>query len=233
MTYVMSDIHGEYEKYMAMLEAIKFSEKDELYVLGDVVDRGPEPVKVLQDMCRRQNVIPLIGNHDLTAAWLLRRLCTEITEENYATGIHGGILEAIHAWLEDGGQTTLDGFYRLSPDEREGLLDYLGEFLPYEALTVGGRHFLLVHGGIPYEKRQVPIETQLLEDLITTRPDHTRRYFRDTYLVTGHTPTITIGSEYRGKIYQGQGHIVVDCGACFDLPLGCIRLEDFSEFYTE
>ncbi len=28
--------------------------KDKLYVLGDAVDRGPEPIKVLQDMMRRQ-----------------------------------------------------------------------------------------------------------------------------------------------------------------------------------
>ena len=37
----MSDIHGEYDKYLAMLEQIDLSEDDTLYVLGDVVDRGP------------------------------------------------------------------------------------------------------------------------------------------------------------------------------------------------
>ena len=38
-TYVMSDIHGEYEKYCRMLEKIALSEEDTLYILGDVVDR--------------------------------------------------------------------------------------------------------------------------------------------------------------------------------------------------
>lgn len=42
MIYVMSDIHGCYEKYRAMLKAIKFAEDDALYVLGDVLDRGPD-----------------------------------------------------------------------------------------------------------------------------------------------------------------------------------------------
>ena len=34
MYYVMSDIHGEYEKYLLMLEKIQLSEKDALFVLG-------------------------------------------------------------------------------------------------------------------------------------------------------------------------------------------------------
>lgn len=54
MRYVISDIHGCYEQYRLLLEKIRFSDNDELYVLGDAVDRGPEPIKVLQDMMRRR-----------------------------------------------------------------------------------------------------------------------------------------------------------------------------------
>ena len=36
--YVISDIHGNYDLFMELLKKIKFSEKDTLYVLGDVVD---------------------------------------------------------------------------------------------------------------------------------------------------------------------------------------------------
>lgn len=49
MRYIISDIHGCYDQYRALLKKIHFSDTDELYVLGDVVDRGPEPIKVLQD----------------------------------------------------------------------------------------------------------------------------------------------------------------------------------------
>ena len=42
MIYVMSDIHGCYEKYRQMLDLIRFCEEDTLYILGDVVDRGPD-----------------------------------------------------------------------------------------------------------------------------------------------------------------------------------------------
>ena len=72
MIYVMSDIHGEYEKYKAMLEKINFTDDDVLYVLGDVIDRGPEPVKILADMSMRHNVYPVFGNHELMALDVLK-----------------------------------------------------------------------------------------------------------------------------------------------------------------
>ena len=40
MTYAVSDIHGCYDKYKALLEKLDLKEDDRLYVLGDVVDRS-------------------------------------------------------------------------------------------------------------------------------------------------------------------------------------------------
>lgn len=40
-TYVIGDIHGQLEQLKVLLEKMKFNENDELYVMGDVVDRGP------------------------------------------------------------------------------------------------------------------------------------------------------------------------------------------------
>ena len=64
MVYVISDIHGCYDEYIELLKKINFCDEDELYILGDVVDRGAEPIKVLQDMMLRANVYPILGNHD-------------------------------------------------------------------------------------------------------------------------------------------------------------------------
>ena len=47
MIYAMSDLHGCYEKYIQMVEMIRFKSEDTLYVLGDVVDRGEDGVKIL------------------------------------------------------------------------------------------------------------------------------------------------------------------------------------------
>lgn len=233
MTYVMSDLHGQYQMYKKILAEIGFSDDDELYVLGDVVDRGPESAQLLCDMSLRANVYPLLGNHDATARYILRRLCQEITEENYATALDGELLSALAMWQYDGGQATLDSFRRLSPDMRDAMLDYLDEFEPYDVVEVGGKRFVLVHGGIEYNKRGLPLDKQDVAELILTRPDYSRRYFDSAYLVTGHTPTVNIDPASSGRIWQANGHIAIDCGAGHGLRLGCLRLEDFAEFYAE
>ena len=64
MNYVISDIHGEYELFMKMLEKIKFQDTDTLYILGDILDRGPNPIRVLRKLMEMPNVIPIVGNHE-------------------------------------------------------------------------------------------------------------------------------------------------------------------------
>lgn len=233
MTYVMSDLHGQFEKYRKMLEKIAFSDDDDLYILGDVVDRGPQPAELLLDMSMRPNVYPILGNHDMTARILLKKLCAQLENDVLDDIRKDDSLKLLAAWQLDGGQATIDGFKKITPDEREVLIEYLEEFIPYDLIEVNGRRFLLVHGGIPYDKRKIPLKKQEVAGLILERPDYTKRYYKSTYLVTGHTPTVEIAPEYEGKIYRANGHIAVDCGAGYGLPLGCIRLEDFVEFYVK
>ena len=49
-TYVISDIHGEYDMLMDLLEKISLQDSDTLYVLGDVLDRGSHPIKKLRKL---------------------------------------------------------------------------------------------------------------------------------------------------------------------------------------
>lgn len=39
-TYVISDIHGMYNKFIELLNKIKLKDTDTLYILGDVLDRA-------------------------------------------------------------------------------------------------------------------------------------------------------------------------------------------------
>ena len=52
--YVCSDIHGMYDLYCRMLETVQFSDGDHLYILGDMIDRGPDGIKILQDVIDRE-----------------------------------------------------------------------------------------------------------------------------------------------------------------------------------
>lgn len=100
MTYVISDIHGRYDKYSAMLERIKFGEDDTLYALGDLIDRCDDGLKIMLDMMRRPNVHILMGNHEAMMLDALHSMA-EITEES---------VEKLTIWLLNGGKPTLDAF---------------------------------------------------------------------------------------------------------------------------
>lgn len=65
MTYAVSDLHGCYDKFKKLLRTIHFTDKDVMYVLGDIVDYGEESIELLCDLSMRCNVIPIVGDHDL------------------------------------------------------------------------------------------------------------------------------------------------------------------------
>ena len=66
-TYVISDIHGQYDMFMDLLEKISLQDSDTLYILGDILDRGPHPVKTLRKLMLMPNVICIVCNHELMA----------------------------------------------------------------------------------------------------------------------------------------------------------------------
>lgn len=65
MVYVTSDLHGyPLEKFIARLESAGFGEDDFLYVLGDVVDRGRDVIKIIKWLMRKRNAGLILGNHE-------------------------------------------------------------------------------------------------------------------------------------------------------------------------
>ena len=65
MIYVMSDLHGyPMEKFLEIMKNINFSSEDFLYVLGDVIDRGRDGVKLLKWLMQNSNTQLLLGNHE-------------------------------------------------------------------------------------------------------------------------------------------------------------------------
>ena len=63
-TYVMADIHGEIDRFHAMLDLINFSADDQLYIIGDVIDRGAEGVEILLEIIDKGNIHLILGNHE-------------------------------------------------------------------------------------------------------------------------------------------------------------------------
>lgn len=47
MQYTVSDIHGCYDKYIELLRCLDLKQSDTLYILGDMIDCGPDGLKDL------------------------------------------------------------------------------------------------------------------------------------------------------------------------------------------
>lgn len=233
-TYVIADIHGCYEEYMELLHKIGFSEKDELYILGDCVDRGPEPIKVLQDLMNRHNVICLAGNHDLVMLLVLRPLAVELTEKS-AARLQPEDFQKLLDWQMDGGDVTLEQFIALSKDEQENILSFVEDFSIYEDISINGKRYILAHGGIENFSPDKSLDEYDITDFVFARAVYTKRYFpgENTFLVTGHTPTPVIREDKQPLIYEANGHIAVDSGCVFGGRLAAYCLETGEVTYVD
>ncbi len=225
MIYVISDIHGKYGLYRAMLEKIGLGDDDTLYVMGDVVDRGEAPMDVLLDMMERRNVIPFWGNHEFAELQIMSFLAAH--PDDYKSIMSDPRMVAN---IAIGGKTTFDQFVALSSENREKVLNYIRSFLYYEEADAGGRSFHLSHT-LP-NVAGMDIHRVSQRDFVWGAADYSRQYMEGTFFVTGHLPTEFIDPQYRGRIWHGNGHIAIDCGAFYTGTLGCIRLDDLQEYYV-
>lgn len=65
--YVISDIHGCNKTFRVLVDKIKLTEKDQLFLLGDYIDRGADSLGVVYSILELQEkfqVFPLRGNHE-------------------------------------------------------------------------------------------------------------------------------------------------------------------------
>ena len=233
MNYVISDIHGYYNQFIELLELIQLNDDDTLYVLGDVVDRGPKPIKTLLKLMEMPNAVCIVGNHELMALDGLRFLNTQITTES-VDSIDAELLGNLIDWQRNGSETTIEDFKQLDQEMRREVLSFIMEFSMYEELTVNGQKYLLVHAGLGDYSPDKQIEDYSLKNLVWDRADYDTQYFKDTIVITGHTPTQIIESNPNpGRIYRHLNHIAIDCGC--GMPngrLAAICLETGEEFYS-
>ena len=236
LIYVCSDLHGRYDRWRTLLQAIDLRPNDTLYMLRDVIDRGPDGCKVLLDMMGRPNVIPILGNHEFTAAFCLPWLMDDVTDLSLAD-LDDTRLAALQEWIVNGGGPTLRELQRLSRVERDDILDYLREMELYDEVDAGGRSFVLTHAGLDHFVPGKPLEDYELADFLFYRPKPEERFWPDRYLVYGHTPTrllrAQIGQPLSDDILCWGQQVAIDCGCGFDGKLGCLCLDTMEAFYIE
>ena len=223
MTYVMSDIHGNYEKFKEMLDKILLRDSDILYLLGNLVDYGEETVALIEDVSMRLNVYAIAGERDYLAARMLSGFERMLKKGDAPDA---GYISEMTAWVQNGGQPTLEGYRELDEEGREGILEYLEDMTLYEQVEAGGKEFLLVHAGARGYDGSSDLEDLAPEDFLTEAPDRAVPQVDGVTLVVGHTPTAS------GRIEYGNGSIFINCGVKDGGALACLCLETGREYYV-
>lgn len=216
--YVMSDIHGMGSLLERMLDRIRFSKDDTLYILGDMIDRGPEPALVLDLVSSVPNIIALRGNHE----------------------------DEFVSWYEDEVLRLFQPYYYNTWDVlnkdmqvKKKIPEYAAfmKKLPlYKKLKLNGACYLMAHASTEEILQVWKRKERLLWD--TSMVD--RQAGIPGYVsIVGHVPTFII-REYPGTpatIWRSpDGKLIdVDCGAVFPESggrLGCLCLDTGEEFYV-
>ena len=192
--FVIPDIHGCDLTFKALVqEVIVLRKEDELYLLGDYIDRGPRSCDVLQYVMQLidegYKIFPLRGNH----------------EEMF---VHASIDRAQYrAWILNGGYAALDSFgvndvYQVPPH-----FHHFCKELPYFYLL---DDYLLVHAGFNPEAKDPYTDTQSL--LWSRSRSFNKEQFGGRTMICGHTPH-PIG-DIEKMLKRDKGLIVLDNG-CF------------------
>ena len=232
--YATADLHGyPLAEFRKLLGSCGFSPRDDLYVLGDVIDRhGSGGIDLLRWMMCQSNVELIMGNHE---AMMLRSTFAfrEITEENL-DALTADELDQLSLWLANGGEVTLKtmkALLRSDPELVQEILAYCEDAPLYACVEAGGREFVLVHAGLGGFSPDKDLSDYTPDELLWIRPELEDRYYDDRITVFGHTPTEYYGEEFRGRALRTPTWINIDTGAQGKALPMLLRLDDLQEFY--
>lgn len=243
-TYVVSDIHGQLNTFLAGLKAIAFTSEDFLYVIGDAIDRGPESIKILEMIKTEPNMDLIIGNHEFM---MLNSVDAE--GEKTCDG------EDAALWLYyNGGDATYKKYKKLPKTKRVSILSWLRHRYVMKTLEVGGNKFCLTHSyykqgledkkfnEMNYQDIWNIVWTSIYRDDFQTMGTNIYGEYDYTF-ITGHVPVqrvrkwFVVEEDYDRLEAHRNGNLIDIDGGCSigyqdDLNNGLIflRLDDLKEF---
>lgn len=167
--FVIPDIHGCCRTFRKLVsEVIRLERTDELYLLGDLIDRGPDSKGVLDFILelREQgfSVKGVKGNHE--------EMCLKA----------GDGLQFLELWLVNGGMATLRSFAVEYPDEIPMNYRDLLRSLPYYIKLYD---FIIVHAALNFDISDPFADTEAMLWMRDCSVDSSRIGGRR--LVSGHT----------------------------------------------
>lgn len=210
----ISDIHGCLQTFQQLLEGeIALQPEDQLFLLGDYIDRGPDSKGVIDYIQQLQEegyqLHCLRGNHEA----MLMEAFTNRSMRN--------------SWMRNGGVATLQSFGVQSLEEiPEPYLDFFSKLAYFKEVD----DFLLVHAGLNFNRKNPLIDRESMLWARSWEQDINYPWLGNRVILYGHTP------QKKQKITKDYSHfptnqyLGIDAGCVFyDEPgYGHLCAFDFS-----
>ncbi|MFK7807799.1 MAG: metallophosphoesterase family protein [Saprospiraceae bacterium] len=190
----ISDIHGCLKTFYTLLLEIKFSKQDQLFLIGDYIDRGPDSKGVIDYIWQLQqsgySIFCLRGNHE-------QMLIDEINKTN--------------TWY-DGEVRTLKSF-DVSKNEDIPVkyiewMRQLGYFLEVD-------NYILVHAGLNFKIKNPLEDTHEMLWIRHFESEINKEWLGDRIILHGHTPTKQSVIEQSLENLHKMPSLCIDNGCSF------------------
>ncbi len=178
--WIIPDIHGCAQTLKALLESmLRVTKHDELYFLGDYIDRGPDSKGVIDYLmelqCQRYNVHFIKGNHE--------DMCMKAFEADQKKKFLGGKHPEQKEWEAVGAKATLESFGVKHPREiPKPYIDWMEKCLPFIELE----EYILVHAGLNFNAKDPFEDTKSMMWIRNFKVDYNKSHGKK--IIHGHIP---------------------------------------------
>lgn len=225
MYYVMSDIHGSYIQMMKALEHWN-SDEEHLVVIGDLIDRGPDSWKVVNELMMLKEKHPdsvtvTKGNHEeMLLAWLMNTPYDLL--ETYYNPMHKETIESFMG---------IERYKRSTRSQRAKDLIYNNKkelsFMNRLPLYVEKENMIFVHAGIDLHAEDWRTATD--EMLWVRNPFIYSSKTPEKRVFFGHTPTSFIHPKGEIKnngiwVSEDSKKVGIDGGVSMGGQLNALRV---------
>ena len=220
--YAVSDLHGQYDTFIAGLKKIEFSDDDMLYLIGDAIDRGLDGIKILQFIKEYRNMDLILGNHEFM---MLNSI--DPTGKKKCNGQDSDL------WLYfNGGISTFEKYRSLSLKERQSLLMWLNRRYVIKTIEIEDKKFCLTHSyykssvnnkmyfETEYQDVANTVWTSLFRDERETHGINIYREYPEYTFITGHVPVLKAMRSYMGHFKFNELRIL-ELGNLINIDGGC------------
>jgi serine/threonine protein phosphatase 1 len=221
----ISDIHGDMDKFEKLLKRVNYNKnEDQLLLLGDYVDRGPNSRTVLDKVMEltSEGAIALMGNHD--------KMMIDAFEDKDDP-------KALKRWFYNGGIKTLQNYgYKIekddakfwyTTDEMPEQIEMNDEIRPHVKFLKELPFYhetdthIFVHAGVHPE---TPIHSTEPYTFVWIREEFHKGYNGEKTVVFGHTPVKYL--HQKPEVYFGENKIIgIDGGCAYGGRLYCLEVE--------